>query len=313
MGLDTKVSRRFLLGGVAAGTAGVVATQIAAASPSAACGPAHDALSTGGARLAWQRDSDGIPMVFVHGSWDDRHSWDRVAPLLGRDVAVIRYDRRGHSASSAPPGQGSLHEHADDLAAVVMEPADGSAHLVGHSYGALVVLLAAARHPTLARSVLVHEPPAYPLLAGDPRGEPLLAGTKRQVTEVAALINAGRPEDAIRLFAEKCAFGPGSWEELFTPEQRATMVANAGTWLDQYHDPDHYTLDLDRLAAFPGALTLTTGTATMPALRMINTVLAGKLPRAVVTYIAGAGHAPQLSHPAEFVAAVRGHLDRAHP
>jgi pimeloyl-ACP methyl ester carboxylesterase len=312
MELDMKVSRRRLLGGAVAGTAGVVMAQTAAASPSAACNSSRDALSTGGARLAWQQDSDGVPVVFVHGSWDDRHSWDRVAPLLEGDVAVVRYDRRGHSESSTPPGQGSLYEHADDLVAVVTELADGSAHLVGHSYGALVALLAAARHPALARSVLVHEPPAYPLLADYPQGERLLAETKQQAADVAVLIDAGRPEEAARLFAEKIAFGQGSWEHLFTPEQRATMVANAGTWLDQYHDPDHYTVDLGRLAAFPRALTLTTGTATMPALRMITSKLARKLPTAVVEAIAGAGHAPQLSHPAEFAAALRRHLGRTH-
>ncbi|MEV6975285.1 alpha/beta hydrolase [Kitasatospora sp. NPDC093806] len=265
-------------------------------------------LRTGGAELSWHTAQATTPVVFVHGSFDDHTSWDGVVPLLPPGVTAVRYDRRGHSGSSAP-GRTVIHEHVDDLVAVINELTGGSAHVVGHSYGALVALMAAARHPEPVRSVLVHEPPVFPLLAGDPVGEPMREAARAHVGTVAAYIEAGRAEDAVALFAEKVAFGE-HWRELFAGPQRAMLAANARTFLEQFRDPDHYALDLAALAAGPVPITFTVGTDGPPAVRRITGILAERLPAATVHTIVGAGHAPHLSHPAEFAAALTRHLDR---
>jgi pimeloyl-ACP methyl ester carboxylesterase len=41
------------------------------------------------------------------------------------------------------------------------------AHLVGHSYGGVIALLIAARHPEAVRSLAVSEPPAFAVARGD--------------------------------------------------------------------------------------------------------------------------------------------------
>ncbi|MFJ9610144.1 alpha/beta fold hydrolase [Kitasatospora sp. NPDC101176] len=265
-------------------------------------------LRTGGAELSWHADQATTPVVFVHGSFDDHTSWDGVVPLLPPGVTAVRYDRRGHSGSGAP-GRSVIHEHVGDLVSVITEVSGGSAHVVGHSYGALVSLMAAARHPELVRGVLVHEPPAFPLLTGDPVGEPMRDAARTHVVTVAEHIEAGRTEEAVALFAEQVAFGE-RWRDLFDEPQRAMLAANAHTFLDQFRDPDHYALDLTALAASPVPITLTVGTDGPPAVRRITELLARRLPAATVHTITGAGHAPHLSHPAEFAAALTHHLDR---
>ena len=50
----------------------------------------------------------GEPLVLVHGSWIDHHSWDAVVPALSESFRVVAYDRRGDSASERPAGQGSV-------------------------------------------------------------------------------------------------------------------------------------------------------------------------------------------------------------
>ncbi|MFI9271547.1 alpha/beta fold hydrolase [Kitasatospora sp. NPDC052896] len=266
-------------------------------------------LRTGGAALNWRADQVTTNVVLVHGSFDDHTSWDRIVPLLPHDITAIRYDRRGHSRSSAPAGRSGLHDHAGDLVSVITELAGGAAHLVGHSYGALVALMTAARHPELVSSVLVHEPPAFPLLADDPQGEPLRAEARAHVTTVAAHIEAGRQDEAVALFAEKVAFGP-RWRELFPQPQRAVLAANAHTYLDQFHDPDHYALDLEALATDRVPITVTVGTDGPAAVRRCTQLLADRLPAATVETLTGAGHAPHLSHPDEFAAALARHLGR---
>jgi pimeloyl-ACP methyl ester carboxylesterase len=53
---------------------------------------------------------------------------------------------------------------ADDVVHFLRRPA----HLVGHSYGAVVVMLAAARRPDLVRSRVLIEPGCYQVAAEDP-------------------------------------------------------------------------------------------------------------------------------------------------
>jgi pimeloyl-ACP methyl ester carboxylesterase len=77
---------------------------------------------------------------------------------------VLTYDRRGHSASERPGGQGCLFEDADDLAALIEELDLAPAHIAGNSFGAVVTLRAASRHPGAFRSLIAHEPPLFPLL-----------------------------------------------------------------------------------------------------------------------------------------------------
>jgi pimeloyl-ACP methyl ester carboxylesterase len=67
-------------------------------------------------------------------------------------------------------GAGPLVERVDfaaDAPLVADLLADG-AHLVGHSYGGVVCLLAASQRPEAVRSLTVIEPPAFGVAAGDP-------------------------------------------------------------------------------------------------------------------------------------------------
>jgi pimeloyl-ACP methyl ester carboxylesterase len=45
------------------------------------------------------------PLVLVHGSWGDHHSWDRVVPALTERFRVLVYDRRATAIVIARPAQ----------------------------------------------------------------------------------------------------------------------------------------------------------------------------------------------------------------
>ena len=112
-----------------------------------------------GVRLSYTIIGDeGPPLVLVHGSWADGGDWELVVPALAEHFRVLTYDRRGHSQSERPPGQGSLDEDAADLAALIEQLELAPAHVVGHSSGGSIVLRLAARRPELFRSLSVQEP-----------------------------------------------------------------------------------------------------------------------------------------------------------
>jgi len=83
-------------------------------------------------------------------------------------------DRRGFGQSPAAEGEDFLRD-GDDIAEVT---GDG-AHLVGHSYGGLGAMFAAARRPDATRSLTLLEPAAFALGQDDPAGRSLVEGVRR--------------------------------------------------------------------------------------------------------------------------------------
>ncbi len=246
--------------------------------------------------LAYRLGGDGPPVLLIHGSWDDHRSWDEVAARLRPSCTVVAYDRRGHSASTAPPGQGRIGEDVADAAALLDHLDLLPAGVVGHSYGSSVALLLAIRHPELVSRVIVHEPPLYALLAGDPNWERVRQEAATTMVEVAAGLEAGDTEAAARRFIDDVAFGPGAWDTLFCDRGRATVLTNADTWLDQSKDPERLAVDITPLTRMSIPLTVTTGTASLPAFPEITRRVVELLPAAELVTINGAAHGAHLSH-----------------
>ena len=217
-----------------------------------------------GVELYFELSGSGEPLVLVHGSWGDHHSWDLVVSPLADAFQVLAYDRRGHSASERRAGQGSVFEDADDLAALIDELDLAPAHVAGNSFGAAIALRAATRRPDVFRTLIVHEPPLFPLLAGTEL-EPALSEVQRRIGAVVGLLEEGDNEGAARLFVETIAFGPGAWGGQLTPEMRQVFVANAPTFLDEVRDPDALQMDLDALSGFDRPALLTSGTKSPPS------------------------------------------------
>ncbi|MEU3774866.1 alpha/beta hydrolase [Streptomyces sp. NPDC032472] len=243
----------------------------------------------------------GEPLVLVHGSWSDHLGWRFVLPRLAQTYRVLAYDRRGHSRSERPPGQGSRREDEDDLAALIEMMGSGPVHVAANSFGASTALGLAARRPELLRSIMAHEPPLMAVVADEAELRPLMAPMQAAIGSVLAALSSGEPETAARQFVEDVAFGPGAWEQLPDPVRR-TFTANAPTFADEQADPDWAALDLGRLGGFTGPVLLTTGTESPPWFPVIRDKVAGAFGgRAERHIFEGAGHVPHLTHPEAYV------------
>lgn len=253
-------------------------------------------------RIAYTEEGQGQPVILVHGSWDTHAAWDRVTPELARKLRVIRYDRRGHGESECPPGQGSYSEDVDDLCQLIEAMhSDTAVHLIGHSYGATIALLAAGQCPERVGSVLVHEPPVFGLLKQDPEAKALLPVIQQHMDQAIALLESGRHEEGARYFAEHIGFGPGFWEDVLTAEMRASFVAHASTWLDQARDPTRLDIVPEMFTRLQVPVCLSTGTQGLPWYPPTMAHLSRLIPDARLVTIPGAGHAPHLTHPEQWV------------
>jgi pimeloyl-ACP methyl ester carboxylesterase len=112
----------------------------------------------------------GPRVVFVHGSVaNGAMAWSEQAPLAERYTLLI-VDRPGYPPN-APLERLDFERQAGEIAEI-LEPRD---HLVGHSYGGVISLLAAVQRPELLHSLTVCEPPAFGLARGNPAVEQFLA------------------------------------------------------------------------------------------------------------------------------------------
>ena len=117
---------------------------------------------------------DGTPVVLVHGSLAlGAEEWEAQRPLADEGFRLLVPDRRGYGRSPAAVGEDFLRD-AEDIAELM---GDG-AHLVGHSFGGLGVLFAAARRPEATLSVALLEPGVFGLGDGDPAGRALNAAAR---------------------------------------------------------------------------------------------------------------------------------------
>lgn len=268
-------------------------------------------IAVNGTRLFHELAGDsGEPVVLVHGSWGDHHNWDSVVPMLSRSFRVLTYDRRGHSRSERPTTQGSLREDAADLAALLEALGMAPAHVVGNSGGAAVALRLACERPGLFRSLVVHEPPLFALLAGDPAMQAPLGLVQQRVAAVEDLLRAGDGEGAARTFVDTIAFGPGGWDRLPEAEQ-TTFIANAPTFLDERQDPEGMIVDLNALARFARPALLSRGDRSPPFFPAVVERLARALPHGVLYEFTGEGHVPHRSAPERYVDVVGGFIARA--
>jgi pimeloyl-ACP methyl ester carboxylesterase len=172
----------------------------------------------------------GAPAVLVHGSFGwGTETWREQRPLAD-DYRLLLVDRRGFG-ESPPDGRVDFDHDADDVADLLEE----GTHLVGHSYGGVVALLAAARRPESVRSLAVIEPPALGLVRGEPTAEELIREISRGAEQ------AQDPADYRMRFLRSFGF-PADRQELEGP----ALTAARASWRERH--PYEADIPLDELA-----------------------------------------------------------------
>jgi pimeloyl-ACP methyl ester carboxylesterase len=118
---------------------------------------------------------DGTPAVLVHGSLATAEDeWEAQQPLADEGFRLLIPDRRGYGRSPEAEGEDFLRD-ADDITELL----DDGAHLVGHSYGGLAAMFAAARRPDQTRSLALLEPAAFALGQHDETAREIVAELQR--------------------------------------------------------------------------------------------------------------------------------------
>lgn len=178
----------------------------------------------------------GERVVLVHGDvFDGPMTFAALQPLAA-SYRLLLVNRRGFGNSPDVDGE-DFEVDARDVEEVLREE---PAHLVGHSYGGVVSLLAAARAPEHVRSLTVFEPPAFGLVSDDP-------AVQRFIADVRGLLAGGpSPEEFLPKFVTAVGGDPSRLPRpLPEPLVRAARVQMNGRW------PWDAVIPVDELSAAP--------------------------------------------------------------
>lgn len=100
-----------------------------------------------------RRSGKGSPIILLHGLGMQNTVWQPQIDILQSDFDVVTFDMLGHGQSSVPPENPKLSDYADQVLSVMDALGISSAHIAGHSMGALIGLEFALTYPDRIRSV----------------------------------------------------------------------------------------------------------------------------------------------------------------
>lgn len=228
------------------------------------------ANSADGTPIAYDVVGDGPAVVVVGGAFSVGKDAEALAAALAdAGFRAVTFDRRARAGSGDTKPYAPQRE-AEDLAAVIAA-VDGAAGVVGHSSGAVLALYAASLGVPVGR-LFLSEPP---FRFGE--GEP----TADLVDRLQALVDEGRPEDAVTTFQlEGVGLPAPVVEQIKASPGFPSLVALAqSTVYDAWLTRDVST-PTPAMLGVSVPVTVLSGTETFPFLLASAERLAGMIPGA---------------------------------
>ena len=112
--------------------------------------PLENKIDIGNLELSYRQwKPAGRPILLLHGLASNARIWDLLAPILGKNSAIIALDQRGHGKSDKPDSGYDFSTVTADVVAFMDALGISNPIVVGHSWGGSVALCLAAKSPEL--------------------------------------------------------------------------------------------------------------------------------------------------------------------
>lgn len=108
-----------------------------------------------GIDINYEIEGDGPWVTMSHSLACNLHMWDEQMAALARKYRVLRYDTRGHGQSSAPAGEYTLEQLADDVKGLLDGLNIRQTHWVGLSMGGMIGQAFALKYPGVFKSMVL--------------------------------------------------------------------------------------------------------------------------------------------------------------
>jgi proline iminopeptidase len=270
-----------------------------------------------GTELAYHVSGDGTPVVCLPGGPMQDSAY--LGDLGGlSEHRLVLLDPRGTGGSETPAEASSYRcdRLVDDVEALREHLGLDRMTLLGHSAGANLAVLYAARHPERVGRLALITPSVYAVgitITGDDRREMIrLRADEPWFAPASAAfetIAAGKATDGD--WAAIAPFSYGRWDDAArdhhaTGERRRNAEAAAVFGSEGAYDPEATRA---ALATFGAPVLLLAGEFDIGAPPRVVTEYAGLFPYATLVVQPGAGHFPWLDDPARFTTATAAFLE----
>ncbi len=243
---------------------------------------------------------------------------------MAEQYRAIAYSRRYAWPNEGIP-DGVFDEavaQAEDLAGLIRTLELGPAHLVGHSYGGAICLIAGLMHPELARTLVLMEPGVVPSLSMPPKPQELLKlvltrprlgrallGLATKIKPSSAAVKRGDPEQAIRVMVDWFSAEPGFYDRLAADVERH-MFANSKILRSFVFGKGAPPFGEDNVRRITQPTLLITGERSPAYCLRTTDCLASLLPNAQRAVVPNAAHTMQFQNSAGLNQAILGFLGR---
>lgn len=247
--------------------------------------------STGPVAAVPADGSSVTTMLMTHGYAASSHMFANNAAAIAERHRVISWDVRGHGGSDAPTDQASYTADlaVADMLAVLDHAGARRAVLAGHSLGGFLSLRFHLAHPGRVQGlVLIDTGPGY-------RNDEARAGWNKMANGFATALD----QRGFAGHAGGAEFDPS------VHRNGPHGLAMAARGILTQHD----AAVIQSLPTVAVPTLVVVGSEDEPFLAGSH-YMAKKIPNSELVVIDGAGHAPNVSHPAEFDSAVASFLDR---
>jgi pimeloyl-ACP methyl ester carboxylesterase len=254
--------------------------------------------SRDGTRISVQKIGNGPALLLVHGSTIDGTAWQRVLPGLSKHFTVYVMDRRGHG-SSGDARTYAISAEADDIAAVtsvIGQPLT----LLGHSYGALCVLVAFDRLQHVSQLIL-YEPPLTADNSSPPRDD-----SKRTMAKMDQALEANDQEEVLTLFLRDLAKIPAEDIAIMKASPNwAARVSMASALPRELHAMMSLRISKNALARCKMPVAMLLGSTSPDSTRETTNFICQSISGCQVIMLEGQGHLAPVFAPDLFVTKVR--------
>jgi 3-oxoadipate enol-lactonase len=112
-------------------------------------------VKANGIDINYEIEGEGPWLTMSHSLACNLHMWDPQMPVLTKKFKVLRFDTRGHGQSSAPAGEYTLEQLADDLKGLLDALKIRQTHYVGLSMGGMIAQAFALKYPGVFQSMVL--------------------------------------------------------------------------------------------------------------------------------------------------------------
>jgi pimeloyl-ACP methyl ester carboxylesterase len=252
----------------------------------------------------------GPTVVCLHSNASSSAQWRGLMDLLAPDCTMLAPDSYGSGKSPEWPSDRriSLDDEVNLVEQLILGAPDQPV-LVGHSYGAAVALMAALRHRSKVRALVVYEPTLFALEESAVPAPNGVDGIRNAVASAALALDAGDADSAARHFIDFW-MGAGSWDA--TPAERKPPIARSVTNVRRWgHALMTEPTPLAAFAALDMPVLYMTGGRSPESAHAVARRLVPVLPNVTAHTFERLGHMAPVTHPdvvnAAIAAFIKGH------